>query len=722
MNHVRSIPQLSLVLLSLLLPKNLFCAEEDRDDSFHLFRDLEEVKRIDTQLADHLPVYYNTSMMGGYFIMPSARMEKSGEIAFGASIAKPYDIYGLNFQVFDRLELSLNYRVYTGILEQNFGKEGFGDDAERIGNVKLGLLTKKDGFPALPEISVGIEDFIGTKRFNAQYGVLTKQFLEIGLECSFGWGHGRIKGPFGGFSWTPLRDRSTPFFKDLSIVAEYDATNYKKHCSEHPQGREVNSRINAGLAWLGWDTIQLSLSSLRGKTLAGTASLRYPLGSSHGLFTKTGDPAPYKSPVNTEPLGIVRSESTFIQELAYAFSEQGLDLYLAFLEPKEGILYLKIINNRYREIRMVRERLRHVLASLLPSNISLCHVLLEEGGVDCQTYTFRRKDLTEYKAGVLSDFEMDVLSSPQEAIPLPSEYEAIKLFERRKPIWTFTIRPRLLSFFGSSTGKFKYNLGVLASPEGYIFNQVYYKLQMSYSVRSSMQNLTGTDKLNPSRLPIVRSDSLRYFQTNSFSMEQAYMQRSWNLGRGVFYRFAGGYFEPAYGGGAMELLYFPVNSNWAVGGEAAVVWKRHYHGVKFRRTTYQLKGNQYEIIPFLGVQYFLDVYYDFKPLSIDFLVTAGQFLAKDKGARLDVGRYFKSGLRFSVWCTWTNGHDQVNGHTYFDKGFSFMIPLDFFLRKSSRNYVGYAMSAWLRDVGAQACTGKKLYETLQEARLQKGAF
>jgi hypothetical protein len=30
--------------------------------------------------------------------------------------------------------------------------------------------------------------------------------------------------------------------------------------------------------------------------------------------------------------------------------------------------------------------------------------------------------------------------------------------------------------------------------------------------------------------------------------------------------------------------------------------------------------------------------------------------------------------------------------------------------------IGYAMSAWLRDVGAQADTGKKLYWTLRKER------
>jgi hypothetical protein len=47
-----------------------------------------------------------------------------------------------------------------------------------------------------------------------------------------------------------------------------------------------------------------------------------------------------------------------------------------------------------------------------------------------------------------------------------------------------------------------------------------------------------------------------------------------------------------------------------------------------------------------------------------------------------------------------------------------MLPLDFFLPRSSRTYIGYAMSAWLRDVGASADNGKALYPTIRLERLQ----
>ncbi len=695
--------------------------EEDLffDQGAALFRDLELVKQIEEEISDELPLSYNYSMMGGYFNMPSARMSKTGEIGVGAAIVKPYDVYGVNFQMFQRLEFALNYRVYRGMIEKNFGHEGFGDDAERIGNVKLGILTLQDGFPKLPEISIGVEDFIGTKRFNSRYVVATKQFLDWNLECTLGYGKGRIKGFFGGAAWSPFRHLHVPILKDISFMAEYDAINYKKHPDEHPSGRTVKSRINGGISFVGWDTLQLSLSSVRGTEIAGSASLRYPIGTTTGFFPKVDDAIPYRSPVDTEPLGVVRNESDFAQEIAYALSDQGLDLYTASLgydEEGNKELFLKIVNNRYREERVVRERIQHVLAALTPSDVKTIYVIVEADALPCQAYRFRNQDLQRWRMGIISDFELETLAPMREAPPMPSEYDAARIFQRHKPIWTFTIRPRLLTFFGSTTGKFKYNVSAIASPEGYVFNQVYYKFQVSYSIKSIEQGLGNPDRANPSRELIVRTDSLNYYQTNSFSMEQAFLQRSWNLGKGWHYRFALGYFESAYGGAATEFLYYPVNSNWAIGMQFAAVLKRHYHGVKFDHTTLQLRGDKYVKVPFIGIQYFLDIYYDFKPLNMDFLLSAGQFLAKDKGARIDVGRYFKSGIRFSLWCTFTNGHDRVNGHTYFDKGFSFMVPLDIFLKQSSRNYMGYAMAAWLRDVGARAETGKQLYWTLEEER------
>ena len=505
----------------------------------------------------------------------------------------------------------------------------------------------------------------------------------------------------------------------MSFLAEYDAYNYKKHDYEHPCGKKVKSRINAGISFVGYDALQFSLSSIRGTDIAVLGALKYPLGSTEGIFPKIDDPPTYRSPINTEPLGSLRAEQDFAQEIAFAFSQQGLDLYKAFFaynEKSEKELWLKLVNNRYRQEHLLRDRIQHILAALVPSDVKTIIVVIEAYAVACQMYRFHNPYLQKWKNGYISDFELETLSPMKDATKEPQEFDRALIFKRHKPIWTFTMRPRLLTFFGSTQGKFKYNLSAVASQQGYLFDEIYYMLQGSYAIKSSFAGIGGPDRNNPSKLPNVRTDTLKYFHTNSFSMEMAYLQKSWNLGKGWFFRLGGGYFEPAYGGIATELLYYPTGSNWAVGLEYATEYKRRYHGIGFTKKISEFKNGYQRQVPFVGIQYFLDFYYDFKPLNMDLIVSCGQFLAKDKGVRTEVGRYFKSGVRFSLWCTVTNGHDQVNGKTYFDKGFSFLIPLDIFLKQSSLSYLGYVMSAWLRDVGARAATGKRLYWTLEESR------
>jgi len=696
-------------LLLILLAANVFSIE----DGDSLFHDLTLVDEIDKRHADSLPFNYNFSMMGGYFNMPSGRMPKEGVVGLGAARVHPYNIYGVSFQYFDRIELSANYRVYTGIIEPHFGHHGFGDDAERIGNVKLAINLPGDGLPEFPTFAVGTDDFIGTKRFNSQYVVVTQQWLDANVEATLGWGRRRIKGFFGGLAWTPWRKTDLFFLKDLTFMAEYDAIDYKHHIWEHPLGRDVKSRINAGVSYILGDTLQLSVSSLRGKYFSASGSLRYPLGTSQGLITKSRNPVLYRSPIDTEPLGVTRPKQEFAHELAYALGAQGLDLYRVYLTDDHS-LWIKIINNMYREEYEVRERLQRVLAAIVPSDIASVTVVLEANAIPSQSYTFRTEDLYRYREGIVGNFEMKTLAPMKDPVSRPSHSE--RLFHRTKDIWTFTFRPRLLTFFGSATGKFKYNVSLIATPEGYLFDDIYYVLQGSYQVKSSFPGVSDMDRLNPSQLPNVRTDTIRYLQTNTFSLEMAYLQKGWSLGKGWYSRLAGGYFEPAYGGVSVEFLYYPADSNWAIGVEEATVLKRRYQGLAFTKKIRRLKGFTPHHEHFIGVQYFLDFYYTLKPWDVDLKIKVGQFLAKDRGVRFEISRWFPSGLEVSLWYTLTNGHDRIGGRIYHDKGFAFALPLDFFLRQSSRSYIGYAMSAWLRDVGAIADSGKQLYNTLRLER------
>lgn len=689
-----------------------------QDRAEELFRDLETVRQIDCKISDALPVLYNYQGLGGYFAMPSARMPKAGMIGFGGASLPPYNVWNLSFQFFDHVEAVGTYWVYRGITEGNFGSQGFGDDADRSANLKVCLLRKEDGFPWLPDISLGWVDFLGSGRFNSFFAVATEELPGFNLEATLGWGEGRLQGFFGGFAWTPWR-KSSHFLKGLTLAAEYDANNYKKHLPEHPGGKKVRSRINAGAYYRIGDLLQASFSTIRGVDWAAGLSMHYNLGESKGLVPKIFDPPVYKAPIDTEPVGRLRSAEEMACDLAYAFKEQGFDLYSAYLVPTCGgldTLWLKIVNVRYREEEIVRERVQHVLANLAPSNLAGVTAVLEADGVPVQEYRFRMVDLVRYREGFLGENEFRVIAPPKEASASPSCYEANRLYQRRRPIWLLTFKPRAMSYFGSSKGKFKGQFGFTLGSEGYLFDEIYYSSQISVTIFSMLQDITSQDVLNPSRIINVRTDAILYHQAHSFHVDTAFLQRSWNLGSGWFTRLAAGYFETAYGGVGWEALYFPVQCQWAIGFEAAVVWKRKYYGLGFYDKIRKLAPEGLIWVPYTGLQYFVDFYYDYKPLDLDFKFSVGQFLARDKGIRLEGGRTFPSGLRVGLWYTFTNANDVVNNHRYYDKGFSITMPLDLFMNQSSRTRVGYGMSAWLRDCGAKAMTGKELYHTIYYER------
>ena len=679
-----------------------------------LFSDLELVHQIDRQIHDSLPLMINYQLQGGYFAMPSARTFDAGVLGFGFSYVPPYRIWSLGFQFFDHIETTGNYWIFHGITEANFGKHGFGDDAERSANVKFILLRKEDGFPFLPDFALGWNDFIGSRRFNSFYVAATKELLDLNFEATLGWGRGRIQGFYGGLAWTPWR-HSEHFWKTLTLAAEYDANNYKKHAPEHSSGRTVNSRINVGLQLKLWNLFRFSASTIRGDDWAASAAFHYNLGSSEGFFPKFADPPIYSAPVDTQPIGVLRSRQELAQELAYAFKEQGFDLYTLYLIPEENgkdRLWMKIINVMYRQEEEVRKRIEYVLAALSPSNIEAITAVIEADGVPVQEYRFKLKDLKRYTKGQMGDDEFRIIAPMREASGSPSDYDSALLYHRNKRIWILTFRPWLRSFFGSHTGKYKYEIGFSLSTEGYLFNEIYYYLNGTYTALSSTQKMKDVDVLNPSHLINVRTDSIRFNQSNSFHLEQGFVQKSWNLGQGWFTRLGLGYFEMAYAGVAWEALYYPVNYNWAIGFEAATVLKRSYYGFTLERKIRKLTSEGFRYFPYTGFQYFVDFYYQYKPYSLDFKASVGQFLARDKGVRLELSRTFPSDLRVGIWYTFTNANDVVNNSRYYDKGFFISMPLDLFMNQSSRTRVAYAMSAWLRDCGAQAATGKQLYPTV----------
>jgi hypothetical protein len=693
------------------------CLAEDTQE--RLMRDLLIVDYWNNKINDRLPVTYNNLLQGGYFAMPSARMGEEGEIGFGYSHIPPYQNFNLRCQMFKQLEISGNYRVFRGVKDPVLSPFGFGDFSDKGANIKFALFLPEDSDYKLPGIAFGFEDFLGTRSFNAQYVVLTQVFIDHDLEVSLGYGTERIHGFFGGFSIFPFRKSCWKYIQQLSLAAEYDATAYLSKSREpHPKGRIKKSPINFGFKYRLWEYLDFSLSYVRGDALAFSASAFYNWGETKGFLPKIDDVLPYRAPINTEAIGYRRPEEALVADLIFVFEQQGFsiwDIYLSYDDCNRKILRIKTLNDTYRLESEVRCRLNHILAALTPSNVDKVIVVIDAEGFPIQEYHYNMEILKLYAAQQINSFELSILS-PLTEVTYPDPYKSIHLFGCKRKCLNLELSPKTHTLFGSSTGKFKYTLGLHAAFNGYLWNDIYYNILIGWNFATNFGKINNFDRLNPSQLINVRTDSLSYFVQKGITLDQAYLQKNLNVGKSWYAKIAGGYFEEAYGGVAAEILYYPLNSGWVIGLEGALVKKRNYKGLGFTNKIRKLFGFHPTYHKFLGSQYFLNVYYDLECARVDFKISAGKFLANDWGVRNEISHYFPSGLRLTLWYTWTNGHDKINGRTYHDKGIGFSMPFDVFYTCSERSRWIYGMSAWLRDVGAKAYTGRELYELINDQR------
>ncbi|MGZ3633062.1 MAG: YjbH domain-containing protein [Parachlamydiaceae bacterium] len=685
-----------------------------------LLRDLETVEYWNRRLNERMDVSFNYLLQGGYWYMPSARMGQEGEIGVGYVEASPYRLWNLRFQLTDRLEVSGNYRIFRGVKDPVLSVHGFGDFSDKGANFKVSLFHPEDSNYDLPGVAIGFEDIIGTRAFKGRYLVLTKVFLQHNLEISLGYGRQRIKGFFGGFYWMPFRKSDNPYLRGLAISAEYDATPYKDcHVEPHPKGRTQSSSFNIGFKYRLWDQFDLSLAYLRGEKWTCAISTFYNFGATTGLLTKIDSPQPYRAPINIEPIGELRPESALVPDLAYAFAGQGFTLEQAWIssdECSQRMLRLRIINNIYRLECDVRKHLNNLMAYIIPLNVEKVIVEIDADGTVIQEYQYSIELARKFGNQAMGAYELKILTPLREATKPDPSIEWL-LYNQKRSALCVEFLPKNYLYFGSSTGKFKYALGAQALINGYLWDNIYYSTVLGCVAFKNIGDIKDVDRLNPSQLINVRTDIIRYYKQSGITLDEAYLQKTWNIGRGYFGRLSAGYFEVEYGGLAGEFLYYPVNSRWAVGLEGAVVGKRKVNSwFKFTSKIRKLDDFKPTYRKFVGLQYFFNLYYEWKEAKIDLRLKIGKFLANDFGIRYEVSRYFSSGLRITLWYTQTNGHDKINSQTYYDKGIAFTMPLDIFYSHCARGVCGYGMSAWLRDVGATSYTGQELYYMLSDHR------
>ncbi len=707
----------SLCLLLFLMPA-LLLGEQSLEE---MLSALEITAYWDRKVYERFPVTYNHLLSCGYFTTHSARMSEEGEIGFGVAHVPPYLVWNGRIQPFCHLELSANYRIFHGFKDPALGHQGFGDFADRGANFKWALVTPEESGYRFPGIAFGIDDFMGTKRFLTYYVVGTQVFRDYGVELSFGWGaesytRGPTRGFFGAVNWFPFWPCDNRWLRGLALTAEIDPTNYKR--DPHPHRPRSRTVFNGGIKYTYGNLLELSASYVRGEVFAAAGTIHYNWGKTQGLLAKVKDPLPYAAPIDREPLGCTRPSELMIQELYFAFKEQGFQLTDARLQPREDgryNLWLTLFNACYRQEHVARKRIQQILAALAPSNMDDIIVTIESYALPCQSYLYPRELLVSYACQAIGPFEFDLLTPRREALFAPPD--ARPIFHRSCDLWRFKLSPRVETFLGNAKGKVKYDTGLKAAVDGFLPFDWYYDFQVSVTAFSSANRITDFDFFHPSQLPNVATDYIRYRQSGLFTWDKLYAQKSDNWGPGLYSRFAAGYFQVNYGGIAAETLWYPAHACFAIGLEGAVVKKREYSGLGFQSKLRHFEGHRPVYRRYSTLQQaFLNLYLDFPNLCFFTKLSLGRFLARDNGLRVEATRYFNNGLRLTGWMTFTDAFDVMHGEKYYDRGIAIEVPFDFFFQRSSRRVWNYVMAAWLRDAGYTTTTGVSLFETINRER------
>ncbi|WP_394327170.1 YjbH domain-containing protein [Enterobacter cloacae] len=105
-----------------------------------------------------------------------------------------------------------------------------------------------------------------------------------------------------------------------------------------------------------------------------------------------------------------------------------------------------------------------------------------------------------------------------------------------------------------------------------------------------------TNPPNDSKLPRVRTRVREYVQNDAYvnNLQANYFQY---FGNGFYGQVYGGYLETMYGGAGAEVLYRPVDSNWAFGIDANYVKQRDWRSAQdmMKFTDYSVKTGHPQI-------------------------------------------------------------------------------------------------------------------------------
>jgi membrane-associated phospholipid phosphatase len=287
--------------------------------------------------------------------------------------------------------------------------------------------------------------------------------------------------------------------------------------------------------------------------------------------------------------------------------------------------------------------------------------------------------------------------------------EAIQVSSEDREDNRFKLSPKMSFFFNDPSGALRYELTAAANYDRRLGSGLYLNGAMRLGV---VENISDVTQPSNSALPHVRSDIAEYKRGSRFKLNRLMLSQYLNPAEHVYARVSGGLYEEMFRGFGGQILYLPNDQRWAVDMNVDALQQRGYKG--------WFDGRDYRTVMALGSLHYR------LPQGMTITARAGQFLAKDRGVRLEFKRRFRSGVEVGAWYAKTNGNDITSPGTptspYHDKGVFLSIPLASMLPMDSQANAGFAISPWTRDVGQMVLSPGDLYDIMEQPRRDLHSF
>lgn len=668
----------------------------------------------------------------GLMQVPSARMAYDGELNIGASVNDDYHHYMVSLQLMTWLETTIRYSRVPDVL-YNSNPDYSGDNLYTDKGIDFKFRLIEESY-WLPETSFGIRDFGGTGLFDSEYLAATKRFGPLDVTLGFGWGYlgqsgnasnplcelndkyctrpSEYKGKGGSVDFERWFKGPTSLFggieyqtphEPLRLKVEYEGNDYSQDFPLVRGGKPMPQHTpwNFGINYRIGDWADAKVSYQRGNTLTVGLNLYTNFNDMKATWRDTP-----KQKVQLRP----STETTDWNNIAKQIeTDAGYTKNTISITDETVIVAGE--QTKYRNRSEALDRTAAILSNQTHPSFSQFKVVEKSNGVSLTETTINR----EQYANAANYMSIDSTVSDSFTLSESSEDTSDLEVATTNKIFDYGIEPVLKQSFGAPEEFYLYSLGVNAHSKLQILDNlelagsVYFNVIDNYDKFNYVENSPHVRNYST---PRVRTMFRAYVHDNPVRLNR--LQLTWfeQPAESLYTQVYGGYLEMMFAGVGSEVLYRPLNSNWALGVDANIVsqrtpdsWFGTYSDDYFFYDEAQCDDPTPSCQAYVlsqGATGHLTGYYmpEWKFLENTLIkVSAGKFLGGDKGARVDFSKQFKSGVIVGAYATLTDLTAEEYGEGSYNKGFYLSIPMDIMTIKPSTSRANISWEPITRDGG-----------------------